>query len=680
MWLTHRTELAEQTRDMLRQSASVSAWHVSRPSQAPMPARNKTAVILMAQTAGKRARSPHVWDHYGADDLMIIDEAHHAAASGYERAMQRWPGRVLGMTATPWRLSITEGFDHLFDGLVCGPQSADLQTGGFLCDTRVMIPDPENRIVGGELGSIGEYTESGIERANAGHPDIMTAGALESWKEKARGRQTIVYAVSVRHARNLVAVFNQAGIPSELMLGDTPLEERAATIERFRDGRLAVLVNVAVATEGFDLPDASCVMITRPTQSLSLYLQMVGRGMRPKPDGGDCIILDLAGNSLIHGLPEDTRQWSLEPRGAPSDGEAPVALCEICYTASAAASHNCQYCGNPFGTGCSRCGKWRAWRRWSLDYQCKYTHDKVCDFCHRDAHLEAHLPVTDEMRRLADEADDEDDEDDAQMTDEYSDLEAQLAQLIRAMLSAERSRAAAQLDARHAELSAFISEEGDDLKDDAVLEEQFSDYLNTLPPKRRPSNRIQESRMIADWIEDRENQLEARGKELYRLQREPVNETEIFNRVQNRLAQILQKESRTVSLNPADNERPLLPEIPNTGDSKLSGRPRGRRRRGKSLPQRRYSCPILLTLLRMGGEGRVRDVVDQVGEIVQDELTPEDLAPTSSRGELKWRNMVQWERNRLKNQGFLDPNSPYGIWRLTAAGRERAERCAQGLE
>ena len=98
------------------------------------------------------------------------------------------------------------------------------------------------------------------------------------------------------------------------MLGETKDEERVRLIAGFKNGTLKVLVNVAVATEGFDLPDASCVVITRPTKSLTLYLQMVGRGLRPKEDRGNCLILDLAANSEIHGLPEEDRAWSLEPR------------------------------------------------------------------------------------------------------------------------------------------------------------------------------------------------------------------------------------------------------------------------------------------------------------------------------------------------------------------------------
>ena len=159
------------------------------------------------------------------------------------------------MTATPWRLSVKEGFNHLFGDLICGPQVTDLQEIDFLCESQVLMPPPDERIRGGEIDSTGDYTESGIERANEDHPDIMTVGALKFWQEHAYDRKTIVYAVSVIHARNLVRIFSEADTLAELMLGDTPLDERAATIENFRDGNLQVLVNVAVATEGFDLPE-----------------------------------------------------------------------------------------------------------------------------------------------------------------------------------------------------------------------------------------------------------------------------------------------------------------------------------------------------------------------------------------------------------------------------------------
>ena len=159
-------------------------------------------VILMAQTVSRRTARREVWNRYNADDLMVIDEAHHAAAEGWERAMQQWLGRIVGMTATPWRLSKKEGFDHLFGALLCGPQVADLQADDWLCGVRTLLPPPKRRIKGGEIDPTGDYTESGIERANQDRPNVMTAGVLEFWRKYAGDRPTIVYAVSVDHARN----------------------------------------------------------------------------------------------------------------------------------------------------------------------------------------------------------------------------------------------------------------------------------------------------------------------------------------------------------------------------------------------------------------------------------------------------------------------------------------------
>ena len=138
-----------------------------------------------------------------------------------------------------------------------------------------------------------------------------------------------------------------------------------------------MLINVLVITEGFDLPDAACVMMARPTLSLSLYLQMAGRGLRPKPGGGDCLILDLAGNALTHGLPEARRYWSLKPRGKSAVGVAPAA-------------DDADFRSG--GKTCGRCGLLRGLNSWLFERHCGDTHDLVCDLCHRDAHIAAHLP------------------------------------------------------------------------------------------------------------------------------------------------------------------------------------------------------------------------------------------------------------------------------------------------
>lgn len=400
VWLTHRRELVTQTRDLLASSNVAATVNARWKPGEDAPARRNRVAILMAQTVSRRTAGRIVWAKYSSNDLMIIDEAHHAAADGWTRAMRQWPGRILGMTATPWRLSQKEGFDHLFNALLCGPPVVDLQSGNHLCDAQVRRPSSQWIIRGGAVGMDGDFTDAGIKAAN--RANIMTAGALKFWQEHAQDRQTIVYAVSVDHAHNLAAVFRNAGVPAAAMLGETKDEERAALMAAFKRGILRVLVNVAVATEGFDLPDASCVVITRPTKSLTLYLQMVGRGLRPKEENGNCLILDMAANAEVHGLPEDDREWSLEPRAAQEDvGDAVTVWCDNCNAVSPAASHACQTCGEPFGKECSRCGKWRAWNRWRLEKQCGDAHEFVCDLCHRDAHIEARLPVTEDLEELA---------------------------------------------------------------------------------------------------------------------------------------------------------------------------------------------------------------------------------------------------------------------------------------
>ncbi len=557
VWITHRTELAAQTCGMLADAAGVDAWHVQRPSQAPMPARRRGVVAIMAQTAGRRARNTDVWSKYDQDDLMIIDEAHHAAADGYERAMERWRGRVLGMTATPWRLSLKEGFDHLFDNLVCGPQTAELQRGGFLCEARVIAPPPDRRILGGEPGLSGDYTESGIERANAAHPDIMTAGALELWQERARGRQTLIYAVSVKHAHRLTTVFRNAGVSANLMLGNTPADMRESTMRSFRNGNLTVLVNVAVATEGFDLPDASCVIIARPTKSLSLYLQMLGRGMRPKDGGGDCVILDLAGNSREHGLPNAPREWSLSPRAEMYEGDAPAVRCDRCGEMSPAASQNCQRCGEPFGEDCQRCGKWRAWRRWEID--CAHRHDVVCDLCHADAHIQAHLPVTDEMRELSEppEAEDggarNDDNQDSEIGDE---LDGELASLFRKIMEDERRRALSDRESAKRELSDLIAQSESDLKDDAVLNRRFEEYIIALPEDKSPATIPQKYRMYVEWENSLRKENRDRKGALAELEASSINVAEITDRAQDRIMKVWNGVDFSAPSNPADPPSP----------------------------------------------------------------------------------------------------------------------------
>ena len=532
VWLTHRTELADQTRRMLSGAGVPASNQISWSVGNDAPDIANGIVILMAQTVGRRTNQMQIWDRYRSNDLLVIDEAHHATADGYVRAIRQWTGRVLGLTATPWRLSKIEGFDHLFRQLLCGPQVSELQANHYLCQARVLMPKPEDIIRGGAIDAVGEYSESGIEQANQDRPDVMTAGALRFWQFHAAERQTVVYAISQDHARNLTAVFNNAGIPAAVMLSDTPAQDRARDIESFGNGNLRVLVNVAVATEGFDLPDASCVVITRPTMSLALYLQMVGRGLRPKANGGNCLILDLAGDAEIHGLPEDERQWSLAPRGNKPSGDAPLVWCDKCDAVSPAASHFCAYCQAPFGKECPRCGQWRAWERWHYETRCGEQHDLVCDLCHHDAHIQAQLPVTDELRRL-------------------TEMEPDLDAALRYLLEEEHRRAGGADEGRKTELRSLISDRESELADDDLLDRHFKQYLSTLPLEKQPKrNWPRMVQLYEDWKNGLNQELEDWKDELAKLQSKVPNGRLIYNNARDRVLQALESAAQEAGLLP----------------------------------------------------------------------------------------------------------------------------------
>ena len=527
-WLTHRTELADQTCGMLVDAGvsaiSLNTWQAGNDA----PSVPNGVVILMAQTVGRRTNRMHVWGEYGGGDLLVIDEAHHATANGWERAIGQWPGRVIGLTATPWRLSKTEGFDHLFKELLRGPQVSQLQADGWLCQARVLMPKPEAIIRGGAINAVGEYSESGIQQANQDRSDIMTAGALRFWLLHAAERQTVVYAISQDHARNLTAVFNEAGFPSAVMLSDTLPHDRAMAIKAFGDGALRVLVNVAVATEGFDLPEASCVVITRPTMSLALYLQMVGRVLRPKANEGNCLILDLAGNSELHGLPGQGRHWSLEPRGSNPGGDAPVVHCEKCGAVSPAASHFCVFCQSLFGKECPRCGVWRAWQRWRYETYCGELHQLVCDLCHYDAHIQSRLSVPDDLRRL---------------TDMGADLDAGL----RLVLEEEFRRADGPDDERKRELRSFITVRESELTSDSLLQ-MFKKYIATLPFEARPKSELEEYRLFSEWEDGLRQELEGWKGELGKLESKVPDRRLIYNNARERVLQALESIAQEIGL------------------------------------------------------------------------------------------------------------------------------------
>ncbi len=281
--------------------------------------------------------------------------------------------------------------------------------------------------------------------------------------------------------------------------------------------------------------------------SLALYLQMVGRGLRPKPNGGNCLILDLAGNAAeLHGLPEDERQWSLAPRGSNPVSEAPVIRCEKCDCISPAASQNCAHCGAPFGKDCPRCGVWRAWQRWSYETRCGLQHDLVCDLCHYDVHIQASLPVTNELWKLTELDDSEGDE---LIMEPVADLDAAL----RNLLEEERRRAGGADDERKSELRSLISDGESELADDDSLDKAFKQYISNLPQEEQERPRRNWPQMVQiynDWKDALIQELAGWKDELDKLDAKVPNGRLIYNNAKDRVLQALEAQAQDAGLLP----------------------------------------------------------------------------------------------------------------------------------
>lgn len=281
-----------------------------------------------------------------APDLLICDEGHRYMADSYKKVVDYWPNaKKLIITATPERLD-GRGLKHIAQTLVLGKTPRWLIDEGYLSPYRVFAPsEPDLKDV---KTVAGDYNVNQL--AYAMDKKEITGNAFEHYKKHCEGMQAIVFAVNIEHSKNIAQQFNEAQIPAAHLDGKFGKLEREDVIERFRYGEIRVLSNVNILTEGLDVPNVQVAILLRPTKSLSLFLQMVGRALRPvyaegfdleTKDGRNAaiaasekkhtIVLDHAGNCKRHGLPAIDRHWSLEGKKGRPKPKIVNATCLECF-------------------------------------------------------------------------------------------------------------------------------------------------------------------------------------------------------------------------------------------------------------------------------------------------------------------------------------------------------------
>ena len=319
--LVHRRELIHQA------SAKLAAIGVDHGViAAGITPANASVQVASVQTLIRRL------DRAAAPDLIIIDEAHHAVAGSWRKVINHWPNSLLlGVTATPVRQD-GRGLGSMFDHLVLGPSTAVLIATGYLSPARIYAPPPVADLTGIHRRA-GDYAID--EAADRMDRPTVTGDAISHYQRIGAGQPAIAFCCNVKHAEHVCHAFTVAGIRSATLLGNTT--DRDALVARFAAGFIDVLVTVDVVSEGFDCPGAAVAILLRPTQSEGLYLQQIGRVLRPAQSKAAAIVLDHVGNVHRHGFPDDYREWSLDDRVArvrTTDVQAPtVRTCPECFAA-----------------------------------------------------------------------------------------------------------------------------------------------------------------------------------------------------------------------------------------------------------------------------------------------------------------------------------------------------------
>lgn len=336
--LVHRDELVDQVSETLTQFDVPHAILA-----AGRPRHHQSVVVASVFTLARRL------GQYPDPDLLIIDEAHHALqASTWGRVMQHY-GRalVLGVTATPQRLS-GEGLCQSFDTMEVGPTVRELIDLGALCDYRAFAPATID--VEGLRRRGGDFNRG--ELAQRADKASITGDAVSHYRRLADGLPAVAFCVSVEHAQHVAAQFRAAGYRAASIDGGMERDVRRGVVADFRDGRLNVLTSADLISEGFDMPNIHVGILLRPTASLALCLQQIGRTLRPAPGKERAILLDHAGNLYKHGLPDDVHEWTLAggvsaKRGA-DDKTPSVKVCPKCFAAVRAFLSSCSECGVAF--------------------------------------------------------------------------------------------------------------------------------------------------------------------------------------------------------------------------------------------------------------------------------------------------------------------------------------------
>lgn len=322
--------------------ATNKQWYDHR---APITVASVDTFNSRSDTYQKFAENIKVW---------IQDEAAHVLKNNkWGKAIQMFPNAIgIGFTATPQRLDkrgLGTHADGLFDTMIVGPSTKYLISEGYLSKYKIVVPPGDYEKHLKKAGDGSDFTREAM--ATASRESHVVGDVVKNYIKFAKGKQAIVFASDIEAAMKMEKEFLANDIPAKTLTGETPDKERSQGVIDFEEDKLKVLVNVDLFDEGFDVPNIECVIMARPTMSLSKYLQMVGRGLRIKKGKPYALIIDHVGNIRgsggNHGLPDQHRLWTLDRIVKRRDNTNLLRICSnvTCNSPYDRVLEECPYCG-----------------------------------------------------------------------------------------------------------------------------------------------------------------------------------------------------------------------------------------------------------------------------------------------------------------------------------------------
>ncbi|EHV5304734.1 DEAD/DEAH box helicase family protein [Staphylococcus pseudintermedius] len=325
LFCVHRIELVNQIKNTFRlNNVDMDLCHVG--------------MVQTIKNRVKRGAEPE-------PSIILVDEAHHSLAKTYIDIFEAFPtAYVFGFSATPCRLN-GRGFTDVFTDLIPG------KTVKWLIDNKRLAPFKYysvNLLDANQLktASTGDYRSDSITNAMK---TTIYGDAVENYKKFADGKKTIVYTHNVESSKQVAKSFNQSGYKALQVDGKTPKAERDEAMQAFRNNEINILVNAELYGEGVDVPDCHCVILLRPTKSLTLFIQQTMRAMRYQ-ENKTAIIIDHVGNYLTHGLPTTEHDWYEHFKGVDKkkreENTISAKQCPECFSVVASTHSECPYCGH----------------------------------------------------------------------------------------------------------------------------------------------------------------------------------------------------------------------------------------------------------------------------------------------------------------------------------------------